>query len=181
MVRLLKSAHFSTIPTSPACVSSYQTVWWEQEGSTVTLKGSAGHWSYDRRATKYKHGKGDGLCMVAKCANPSCCASFRNLQEGRLFRLEADPESTPSANSDASRQSRVEYFWLCGPCSEFMALRLGQDGTVVTVSLPESARRAPEDFAIISRHKHNLLRSVTFARKRGEGRSEPRSARNLRS
>ena len=181
MVRLLKSAHFSTIPTSPACVSSYQIVWWKQESSTVTLKRSAGHWSHGRRATKYKHGKGDGLCMVAKCANPSCSASFRNLQEGRLFRLEADRVLTPSANSDASRQNRVEYFWLCGPCSEFMALRLGQDGTVVTVSLPDRARRNPEDFAIISRHKHKLLRSVTFARRRGEGRSEPRSVRNLRS
>ena len=115
--------------------------------------------------------------MVAKCANPSCSASFRNLQEGRLFRLEADRVLTPSANSDASRQNRVEYFWLCGPCSEFMALRLGKDGTVVTVSLPDSARRNPEDFAIISRHKHKLLRSVTFAPRRGEGQSEPRSVR----
>jgi hypothetical protein len=168
-------------PRPPACVSSYQIAWCEQESSTVTPKRSAGHWRYGCPATKYKHGKGDGFCMLAKCANPSCSASFRNLQEGRLFRLETDPESNSDANSDASRQSRVEYFWLCGPCSEFMALRLGQDGTVVTVSLPDSVRRAPEDFAIISRHKHKLLRSVTFARKRGEGRSEPRSARNLRS
>ena len=181
MVRLFKSAHLSTIPTSPACVSSYQIVWREQQSSTVTLKRSAGHWSYDRRATEYRHGKGDGFCMLAKCANPSCCASFRNLQEGRLFRLEADRVLTPSANSDASRQSRVEYFWLCSRCSEFMALRLGQDGTVLTVSLPDCARRTPEDFAIISRHKHKLLRSVTFARRRAEGRSEPRSVRNLRS
>ena len=104
--------------------------------------------------------------MLAKCANPSCSASFRNLQEGRLFRLEADPEPAPSANSYASSQSRVEYFWLCGPCSESMALGLGQDGTVVTVSLPDSAHRNPEDFAIISRHKYRLLRSVTFARRR---------------
>ena len=137
--------------------------------------------NYFCSARKCRYGKGDGLCMLAKCANPSCCASFRNLQEGRLFRLEADRESTPSANSDASRQSRVEYFWLCGPRSKSMALGFGQDGTVVTVSLPNNAHRNPEDFPIISRRKHTLLRSVTFARKRGEGRSEPRSARNLRS
>jgi hypothetical protein len=119
--------------------------------------------------------------MLAKCANPSCCASFRNLQEGRLFRLEADPELTSSANSYASSQSKVEYFWLCSRCSELMALHLGQDGTVVPVSLPDSAHRNPEDFAIISRHKDRLLRSVTIARKRGEGHSGPRSVRTLRS
>ena len=109
--------------------------------------------------------------MLAKCANPSCSVSFRYLQEGRLFRLEADPELTPSVNSYASSNSGVEYFWLCSRCSESMALRLGQDGTVVTVLLPECACRNPEDFAIISRHKDRLLRSVTFARRR-EGKSD---------
>ena len=108
--------------------------------------------------------------MLAKCANPSCSVSFRYLQEGRLFRLEADPELTPSVNSYASSQRSVEYFWLCSHCSEFMALHLGQDGTIVNVSLPDCARRNPENFAIISRHKDRLLRSVTFARRRGEGR-----------
>ena len=58
--------------------------------------------------------------MVAKCANPSCSVSFRNLQERRLLRLEADPELTPSVNSYAGSHSRVEYFWLCSHCSEFM-------------------------------------------------------------
>jgi hypothetical protein len=104
--------------------------------------------------------------MLAKCANPSCFAAFRNLQEGRLFRLEANPELTPSVNSYASDATKVEYFWLCSSCSEFMALRLGQDGTVVTVSLPDCAHRTPEGFAVISRHKDRLLRSVTFARRK---------------
>jgi len=123
----------------------------------------------------------DGFCMLAKCANPSCPASFRYVQEGRLFRLEADPELTPPVNSYASSQSRVEYFWLCSRCSELMALRLGQDGTVVPVSLPDCAQGNPTDFAIISRHKDRLLRSVTLARGRGERHSEGRSVRNLRS
>jgi len=119
--------------------------------------------------------------MLAKCANPSCSASFRYLQEGRLFRLEADPKLTSTVNAYASSHTRVEYFWLCSRCSELMALRLGQDGTVVTVSLPDCARRNPEDFAIISRHKDRLLRSVTFARRTEEGHSEGRSVRNLQS
>jgi hypothetical protein len=104
--------------------------------------------------------------MLAKCANPSCFASFHNLQEGRRFRLEADPELTHSVNSFANDSTKVEYFWLCNRCSEFMALRLGQDGTVVVVSLPDCAHRTPEPFAIISRHKDRLLRSVTFARRK---------------
>jgi len=29
--------------------------------------------------------------MVAKCTNPSCSTAFRHLEEGTLFRLEADP------------------------------------------------------------------------------------------
>jgi hypothetical protein len=29
--------------------------------------------------------------MLGKCINPSCSASFRSLKEGRLFRLENDP------------------------------------------------------------------------------------------
>lgn len=128
-----------------------------------------------------EHGKCDGFCMLAKCANPSCSASFRYLQEGRLFQLEDGSELTPSVNPYASSSARVEYFWLCSRCSEFMALRLGQDGTVVTVSLPDCAHRNPEDFAILSRHKDRLLRSVTFARRRGEGHSEGMSVWNLRS
>jgi len=112
--------------------------------------------------------------MVAKCANPSCSVSFRSLQEGRLFRLEADSGLTPSANSCASSESGVEYFWLCSRCSKLMSLGLGQDGTVVTVPLPDCAHRKPEDFAIICRHKDKLLRSVNFVRRREERHSEGR-------
>jgi phage terminase large subunit GpA-like protein len=64
--------------------------------------------------------------------------------------------------------ARVEYFWMCSHCSEFMALHFGQDGTVVNVPLPDCAQRNPEDFAIISRHKDRLLRSVTVALRREE-------------
>jgi hypothetical protein len=106
--------------------------------------------------------------MLAKCANPSCSASFHSIQEGRLFRLEANPELTSTPNSYTGSQSGVEYFWLCSHCSEFMALHLGQDGMVVTVLLPDRAHRHPEDFAIISRHKDRLLRSVSFTRTRGK-------------
>jgi hypothetical protein len=71
---------------------------------------------------------------------------------------------TSSVNPYASNSANVEYFWLCGRYSGFMALRLGQDGTVVAISLPDCAHRSREDFVVISRHKDKLLRSVTLAR-----------------
>ena len=97
--------------------------------------------------------------MLAKCTNPSCFASFRNLK-GRLFRLEASPELTPCVNSYGSNSTKVEYFWLCSRCSEFMALRLGQDGTVVTVSIP---RPCPP-------HSRGFLRHLSTQRQTPEKR-----------
>jgi hypothetical protein len=81
----------------------------------------------------------------------------------KTFSVGRQSELTPSVNSYASNSTQVEYFWLC---SEFMALRLGQDGSVVTASLPDCARRTPEGFAAIFRHKDRFLRSVTFPRRK---------------
>lgn len=97
--------------------------------------------------------------MLAKCANPSCSVSLRNLQAGRLFRLEADPASAPPANSSASvRPGQTEYFWLCSRCSQTVTLRLRADGTVVTDVFADYGNHHPEDFAIISRNGGRLLR-----------------------
>jgi hypothetical protein len=94
--------------------------------------------------------------MVAKCSNPSCSASFRSLKEGRLFRLESDP-------AFRSSKSKVEYFWLCHRCASTMTLRLTEDGTVVTVLLPEAIRGVPDGVALTStdRKKGLLLRTVS--------------------
>jgi len=93
--------------------------------------------------------------MVAKCSNPSCSARF--LKEGRIFRLESD-SAFRSPNSD-----RVEYFWLCQRCSSTMTLRLTEDGTVVTVLLPEAIRGVPDGVAVTltDRKKGLLLRTVS--------------------
>jgi hypothetical protein len=98
--------------------------------------------------------------MLAKCANPSCFRSFHYLTEGRLFRLEADAAFSLSDSSTDSDSNMVEYFWLCGVCSTSLTLRLDEKGTVVAEPLSERARDHPRDFAIISRHKGMLLRSV---------------------
>jgi len=95
--------------------------------------------------------------MLAKCSNPLCSALFLHLKEGRLFRLESDPAF------HSSEPARLEYFWLCPRCSPAMTLRLSEDGTVVTVLLPERIRGVPGDVAFISEHREKglLLRSVS--------------------
>jgi hypothetical protein len=95
--------------------------------------------------------------MLVKCTNPSCSASFRYLRDGRLFRLERDPTLW------SSKSNRVEYFWLCHPCSSEMTLRLKEDGTVATVLLPEPIRGVPNGVTLswADRKTGLLLRSVS--------------------
>ena len=65
-----------------------------------------------------------------------------------------------------------------------MTLRLKEDGTVVTVLLPESIRGVPNDVAstAVDRQKGLLLRSVSFpseyfgSRKRGRLKGGPHAA-----
>ena len=97
--------------------------------------------------------------MLVKCANSSCSASFRYLRDGRLFRLERDPTFW------SSKSIRIEYFWLCHGCSSEMTLRLREDGTVVTVLLPEPIRGVPNSVALnwTDRKSGLLLRSVSSA------------------
>jgi len=80
--------------------------------------------------------------MLTKCSNPSCCVTFRYLTGGRLFLLESD-RALSTCNSD-----RPEYFWLCGDCSSFMTLRLGQGATVVAVPLPNPLRNVPSEVGL---------------------------------
>ena len=70
--------------------------------------------------------------MLAKCANPSCSASFRHLADGRLFRLETEQRFL----SPNSRET--EYFWLCEPCSAGATLRLTLDGQVLAIGLADA-------------------------------------------
>jgi hypothetical protein len=96
--------------------------------------------------------------MLAKCLNPSCCASFRHLGEGRLFRLETDPTLKSSTEV-------TEYFWLCKDCSSEMTLCLTQDGSVMATGLRAALRSGPQAaFVSVNRENGLLLRSVSFFR-----------------
>jgi len=70
--------------------------------------------------------------MLAKCAIPSCPASFLYLDAGRLFRLETNKTAGSTMASPTT-----EYFWLCQSCSAGMTLDLAQDGTVVATGISE--------------------------------------------
>jgi len=99
--------------------------------------------------------------MLTKCTNPSCFASFRHLQDGRLFRLET---------VRSSKAQGAEYFWLCGDCSAGMTLRLAQDGKVMAAGLREAIPNGSK-LAFISLNRENglFLRSVSFLRRSHPG------------
>ena len=61
--------------------------------------------------------------MLSKCANPSCSTPFVYLRDGKIFLKQhiADSGSKLPQPSVAGT-SRLEYFWLCGPCSEDFTL-----------------------------------------------------------
>jgi hypothetical protein len=102
--------------------------------------------------------------MLAKCTSPWCLASFRRLDEGKLFRLEAEQTLR------SSKAKAAEYFWLCKDCSAAKTLHLAQDGRVMATALPESLHNALHDAPIsVNRENGLLLRSVSFLR-----RSHPR-------
>jgi hypothetical protein len=95
--------------------------------------------------------------MLAKCTNSSCSASFRHLDDGRLFLLETDPIF------GSSKAKTTEYFWLCKACSAEMTLRLTPDGKVMAGGLPEAPPRDPQvAFVSVNRENGVLLRAVSF-------------------
>ena len=75
--------------------------------------------------------------MMNYSSNPSCSASFRHLQDGKLFRIETDPVLR------TRNPKRLEYFWLCDRCSSTMTLRLEDNETVVAVPILEPMRDVP--------------------------------------
>lgn len=80
------------------------------------------------------------VSMLSKCANPTCCASFRRLTEGKLFQVEtcysSNPPETDNGNGKRTMQRRTEYFWLCSDCCRGFTL-VSANGRVTTVPLPE--------------------------------------------
>jgi hypothetical protein len=103
--------------------------------------------------------------MLAQCANPSCSALFRYLENGTLFRLESDPWST------TDNRFR-EYFWLCRNCSATLSLRLDGNGKIRVVALGDPPKRGEDgiDFILLDRQNGTLLSRITLFHHRGRRR-----------
>jgi hypothetical protein len=73
--------------------------------------------------------------MVAKCANPSCDAPFRYLNQGKLFQVERR-----GAKGVSPTGHNVEHYWLCTGCAQQFTLTRDADGVVAVVpSHPRAA------------------------------------------
>lgn len=57
--------------------------------------------------------------MVSNCANPKCAKPLHYLRDGRVFVFDVQDKVT-AANGKRTR--KIEHFWLCGACSQTMAM-----------------------------------------------------------
>jgi hypothetical protein len=82
--------------------------------------------------------------MLSKCANPSCSTPLVYLREGKIFMIESPQQPRPALVGPAGpkSQSRVEHFWLCGPCSSSMTLTCDRHGVVKVVLKASQFRSA---------------------------------------
>jgi len=86
--------------------------------------------------------------MLHKCANSDCSSLFRRLTQGKLFRAETDSAHTSTTGHESDRRRnrplrRVEYYWLCDACSQFLTLVFERGRGMITVPLPHAAAKKP--------------------------------------
>jgi hypothetical protein len=60
-----------------------------------------------------------GKIMVNQCANKSCGKPLHYLREGRIFVFDVPFSDGPETTG---RKTRLQHFWLCGSCSETLAM-----------------------------------------------------------
>jgi hypothetical protein len=82
--------------------------------------------------------------MIAKCANPSCSTALVYLREGKIFMVESPSQLRVVGQGPVGlkAQTRVEHFWLCGPCSSKMTLTYDSRQGVQVVSKEPLSFRA---------------------------------------
>lgn len=51
--------------------------------------------------------------MIDQCFNPQCKKPLHYLRDGRIFVFGVKN----SGNGDASQESHLEHYWLCGDCA----------------------------------------------------------------
>jgi hypothetical protein len=66
--------------------------------------------------------------MVSHCANPKCAKPLHYLREGRIFVFDV---TASEADSRGKHSRRMEHYWLCGICSQSLAMEQSSDGVRV--------------------------------------------------
>jgi len=80
--------------------------------------------------------------MVDKCANPACSVPFRSLRDGRVFVMEAEPNSRVGGDRRSRQLRQLRYFWLCSACCQKMTVVAEKKEGIKVVPLPASATAA---------------------------------------
>jgi len=80
--------------------------------------------------------------VLHKCANPACLNSFRKLNQGKLFLVEANALDGASPEAWRGRPSRrIEHYWLCDQCAPVLTLSYERGRGIVAVPITESVRK----------------------------------------
>lgn len=66
--------------------------------------------------------------MVNHCANPGCAKPLHYLRDGRIFVFDVAVGET---DANGKRSRRMEHFWLCGVCSQTLAMEQSVEGVRV--------------------------------------------------
>ena len=61
--------------------------------------------------------------MLNQCFNPDCRKPLHYLREGRVFVF-----GVQDSGDGANGESRLEHYWLCGPCAQKFGLSQDEDG-----------------------------------------------------
>jgi hypothetical protein len=72
--------------------------------------------------------------MITRCANPACQQELHYLRNGRIIAVDIP----------AGDAKRVEHFWLCGSCCQFLDFDCMQDGSMQLRSKPGHHSTAAE-------------------------------------
>lgn len=85
--------------------------------------------------------------MVSNCANPKCGKPLHYLREGQIFVFDI----TVSVPGDSGKRlRRMEHYWLCGVCSQTMAMQQTPDGIRVVARAGPRFREMPRNESAIA-------------------------------
>ncbi|MFP5226292.1 MAG: hypothetical protein ACLGXA_01590 [Acidobacteriota bacterium] len=79
--------------------------------------------------------------MVSHCANPKCAKPLHYLREGRIFVFDVTAGEVDKKSGKHPR--RMEHYWLCGECSQTLAMEQSAEGVRVVPRVRGRVERMP--------------------------------------